>query len=206
MNEAELNRNVEELKEASARSTCPCLAAKYVALTDARVIALLLKKVSDGYVFKGITCLDRLGLPEQRSVYFDFDCQPDTFCLIKPAFMVIVDISDGYVVAITDPYTGSSSPNASSVSVTGISAIHLGNLAPVQLADGTLSLGNGGGLIPLGSDGTLPLRGDGSLRQPGDGTLPLRGDGTLPLRGDGTLPLRGPGFILVPFGWRFGNG
>jgi hypothetical protein len=43
----------------------------------------------------------------------------------------------------------------------------------------------------------LPLR--------GDGTLPLR-DGVLPLGGDGTLPTRVQGFIMVPFGWRFGNG
>jgi hypothetical protein len=35
--------------------------------------------------------------------------------------------------------------------------------------------------------------------------LPLRGDGTLPLR-DGVLPTRVQGFIMVPFGWRFGNG
>ena len=80
----------------------------------------------------------------------------------------------------------------------------------VQASDGTLPLRlSNGGTLPLFADGTLPLRGDGTLPLRGDGTLPLRGDGTLPFRGpsDGTLPLFAlVGNMLVPLGWRFGNG
>jgi hypothetical protein len=55
-------------------------------------------------VFRGIDCLHRLSIPENHYVYFDFDCKPGTVCLIKPAFAAVVNVVDGYVVAILDPY------------------------------------------------------------------------------------------------------
>jgi len=92
------------LKDAAAKSIDPCLTAKFIALSDQRVRALFLKKFQDGYVFRGIDCLDLLSIPENRYVLFDFDCKPGTLCLIKPAFLVVVNMIGGYVEAIVDPY------------------------------------------------------------------------------------------------------
>jgi hypothetical protein len=186
MNETEFNKQLEELKEVAAKSINPCVTAKYVALSDARVRALFLKKLHEGHVLKGVSCLTGLSIPENRSVYFDFDCTTDKVCLVKPAFAVVVNIVNGYVVAMVDPYTGPTAPPAST---TAALAVH---------DTGTESFRIVGNSKMEFSDGTLPLA--------GDGTLPLAGDGTLPLVGDGTLPLRVLGYVLFPAGWRFGNG
>lgn len=92
------------LKDAAASAVDPCLVAKYIAASDPRVRDLFLRKIAAGYVFRGIRCVDRFGIPENKYVVFDFDCKPGTFCLIKPAFLVVVNIIDGYVVAIVDPF------------------------------------------------------------------------------------------------------
>jgi len=181
MNEPEFNKQVEELKEIAARSINPCLTAKFVSLSDNRVRALFLKKLEEGYAFKEIRCLTVLSVPENRHVYFDFDCPNDRVCLIKPAFVVVVNVIDGRVVDIIDPYTGPTVPaNAQSLSV----------IVPAAVAD---QLGN---VLPFARNSSFKLS---------DGTLPLANDGTLPL-GDGTLPLRVLGYVLLPAGWRFGNG
>jgi hypothetical protein len=54
--------------------------------------------------FNGIYCLDRIAIPENRYVLFDFDCKPGTLCFVKPAFLTLVNIVDSYVIAIIDPY------------------------------------------------------------------------------------------------------
>ena len=111
-------------------------------------------------------------------MYFDFDCPKDKVCLIRPAFAVVVNIHNGYVVAIVDPYAGPTGPPAST---TAALAVH--------------------------DTGTESFRIVGNSKMEfSDGTLPLAGDGTLPLAGDGTLPLRVLGYVLFPAGWRFGNG
>lgn len=198
MNEVELKKQVEDLKEVAARSIDPCLTAKFIAFSDARVQALFLTKTQDGNLFKGVRCLGGLSIPENRSVYFDFDCPADRVCLVKPAFVVVVNIVNGYIVAIIDPYTGAteaidSLPLLATVKIaspeTGGAALRFGGTNRVELSDGTLPLA-GGGTLPLSSDGTLPLA----------------GGGTLPLASDGTLPLRAIGYVLLPAGWRFGNG
>lgn len=110
MTENELIAQVEALNAAATKSIDSCLTAKAIALSDARVRTLFLKKVADGYDFKKIDCLDRVQIPENKSVLFDFDCKPGTICLIRPAFLVVVNIVDGYVVAIVDPYIPPSEP------------------------------------------------------------------------------------------------
>lgn len=159
MNEAELNKEVEELKEVAAKSINPCLTAKFIALSDARVRSLFLTKLQDGYVFRGVNCLSGPSIPENRSVYFDFDCPAGRVCFVKPAFVAIVNIVHGYVVAIIDRYTGSTGPVASQ---------------PRAASELTA--------VPLAGDGTLPLANDGTLPLASDGTLPLAGGGSLPLR------------------------
>jgi hypothetical protein len=169
---ADLDKQVDALKEVSARPINPCITAQFIAIADARVRDLLLKKVGAGNVFRGVSCLDTISIPEIRHVYFDLDCRPDTFCFVKPAFVVVVNIIDGYVVTIVDPFIRSSQSSAGTMRLR------------VQK---TLSEAEA---VSRARDGTLPLR-------LGDGTLPLASDGTLPL-GGGTLPLRVTGFILVP--------
>jgi len=103
--EAALQEQIGALKDAVAKSVDPCLTAKYIALSEARVQETLRRKlIEQGHRFRGIECLNRIGIPENKSIYFNIDCKPGTFCLIKPAFLVVVNIIDGYVVTIVDPF------------------------------------------------------------------------------------------------------
>ena len=72
-----------------------------------------LKQIADGHVFKSIDCLNRVQVPENKSVLFSFDCKPGTVCLVQPAFLVVVNVVEGYVVAVVDPYIPSSGPQPS---------------------------------------------------------------------------------------------
>jgi|GEM_PF-3359770 len=101
---AEVNR----LRDYLSGSIDPCRHAIYAAARDSQVASVLLRKLTNKeYVFKGVRCHDAPGIPEQRRVLFDFDCQPGTFCLIDPNVLVIVDVVQGKVVDIIDPYLGS---------------------------------------------------------------------------------------------------
>ncbi len=100
----DLDDQIATLKDVAARSVDACLTAKYVSLSDQRVRDLILTKSREGYVFKRIVCTERLGLPEQRGVHFDFDCKPGTLCLVDPSFLAVVNLIDRYVTAIVDPY------------------------------------------------------------------------------------------------------
>lgn len=105
LTDAVLQTQIGALRQAAAKSTDPCLTAKFIALSDVRVQETLRAKlIEQGHVLRGIECLNRIGIPENKSVYFNIDCKPGTFCLIKPAFLVVVNVVDGYVVAIVDPY------------------------------------------------------------------------------------------------------
>jgi hypothetical protein len=115
--EEQLSVQLEEFKSFAAKSVNPCTVAKYIAFSDERVRKIFFQKLKTGYVFKGIFCLDKIGIPENKSVYFSFDCQPGTFCLINPSFVVVVNFVDGYVVSILDPYLGFSQETSSSVEV-----------------------------------------------------------------------------------------
>ena len=104
----QFNAQLEDLKSCGARSVNPCLTAQYIALSDQRVRQVFFQKIKQGYVFKGISCLNKIGIPENKYVYFAFECPPDIFCLVNPSFAVVVNFVDGYVVSILDPYIGSS--------------------------------------------------------------------------------------------------
>jgi plastocyanin len=98
-----------KLKDAAAGSMNECLNATYIAARDAQVQVVLIRKLlNSDYVFKGVRCLDDPGIPEQERVLFDFDCKPGIFCLVDPNVLVIVDIIDGRVIDIIDPYIGGS--------------------------------------------------------------------------------------------------
>ncbi|MDB5391514.1 MAG: hypothetical protein JWM11_7160 [Planctomycetaceae bacterium] len=149
----QLDKQFAALKEAAATTIDPCLVAKVIAISDSRVRELFMKKVADGYLFRGINCINRAGVPENKYVVFDFDCIPGTFCLVSPAFMVVVNIIDRYVVAIVDPYipspavpTSLSAPKSGSCGCSGssgdqpISARPLGGCPAITIADGKACL------------------------------------------------------------------
>ena len=100
----QINVQLEELKEYASKSVNPCLISQYIAFSDEKVRDVLWEKLKTGYVFRGISCLDRIGIPEYQYVQFSFDCIPDTYCLINPSFVVIINFVDGHVVSILDPY------------------------------------------------------------------------------------------------------
>ena len=102
----QINSQLETLKDCAAKSVNPCLISQYIAFSDEKVRKVLWEKLKIGYVFRGISCLDRIGIPEYQYVHFSFDCIPDTYCLINPSFVVIVNFVDGQVVSILDPYFG----------------------------------------------------------------------------------------------------
>ena len=116
--EEQFASQLEELKACAAKSANPCLIAQYTALSDPKVRQVFFQKIKQGYVFKGISCLNKIGIPENRYVYFSFDCQPGTFCLINPSFVVVVNFVDGYVVSILDPYLGFELEASSEVQLT----------------------------------------------------------------------------------------
>ena len=109
-----LTVQLDKLKSYAAKSINPCLTAQYIALSDEKVQKIFLQKLKTGYVFKGISCLDKIGIPENKYVYFSFDCQPGTFCLINPSFVVVVNFVNGFVVSILDPYLGLATKETSS--------------------------------------------------------------------------------------------
>ena len=104
INQDQINIQLEGLKAYAAKSANPCLISQYIAFSDEKVRKILLEKLKTGYVFRGISCLNRTGIPEYQYVHFNFDCIPNTYCLINPSFVVIVDFVDGQIVSILDPY------------------------------------------------------------------------------------------------------
>lgn len=104
MTAQDLKKKAEELKQFADRSTDACLIAQSIAFMNSKVRDLFLDKLKEGHQFKGASCLGGIGIPEQRRVLFRFECADDVICLIPPSFLVIVDIIDGEVEKIRDPY------------------------------------------------------------------------------------------------------
>src|SRR5262245_5688738 len=104
MTDTDFATQVNNLREAAARSIDPCLTAQFIALSDERVRSVFWKKIKEGYEFRGLSCLNRVGAPENRYVYFDFGCKPGTVCLVKPAFLAVVNVVDGFLTGVVDPY------------------------------------------------------------------------------------------------------
>jgi hypothetical protein len=100
----QFDEQVNTLKEIAARTVDSCLTAQFIAASDSRVRDLFIQKIDAGHVFKGIHCSNRIGIPENKYVVFDFECKPGTFCLISPKFLAVVNIVDRHVVAVVDPY------------------------------------------------------------------------------------------------------
>ena len=98
-----LDREVARLKEVVLTSTNSCLIAEYIAISDKGVQEKFLHKLSEDYVFKGITCLNQMGVAEYKSVEFHYDCAPGTFCFVPPSFLVVVDFVNKSIVKVLDP-------------------------------------------------------------------------------------------------------
>ncbi len=97
-------KQIDALKNAAATTIDPCLVAKFIAASSNQVRELFFQKIASGYVFRKIYCSDRIGVPENKYIVFDFECEEGVLCLIPPAFMVVINIVDRYVVTIVDPY------------------------------------------------------------------------------------------------------
>lgn len=104
---AAYDAEVDKLRSLSAGSMDPCLNAKYIAVRNENVRSILLRNLSNpDYVFKKVSCLEILSIPEYEHVLFDFDCRPGIFCLIDPNVLVTVDVGNGSVVDTKDPFLG----------------------------------------------------------------------------------------------------
>jgi hypothetical protein len=108
LTDAAFDQQLALLKDLAATSIDPCITAKFIALTDQRVRELFFKQNAGPYLFRGISCVERIGIPEYKYVLFDFDCIPGTFCLVPPAFLVVVNIVDRHVVSIIPAWTPTS--------------------------------------------------------------------------------------------------
>lgn len=113
----QIDAEIASLQRAAVTALDACTSAKAIAFLNPEVRALFKTKCLAGYPFVGIRCLNLLGIPEYKYVLFEFDCQPDTLCLIKPSFLVTVNLVTGQVVPpIADPYIPSSYRAATPVS------------------------------------------------------------------------------------------
>jgi hypothetical protein len=160
MTENDLLKQVDILKGAAARSIDPCLTARFIAISNPQVQALFLKKIQDRYVFRNITCFNRIAELENTHVYFDFDCAVGTVCLVKPAFLVVVNVVSGTVLSVVDPYL------VSTLAIDGVASLMLDTQS---LGDDTLPvtiLGNTDSLLKGFGDGTLPFRVIGYVVRP----------------------------------------
>ncbi len=98
----DIEKQVDALREKAARSTNLCLTGSYIALRDARVREVFLKKITEGNVFDGIECdKDQF---EQVVIIFNFRCPDGVICLIPPTFAAVIDLIGGQVIRIIDPY------------------------------------------------------------------------------------------------------
>ena len=97
-------RQVEEFKKIAQYSVDPCHIATAIALSDKEVINVITRKLSEGNIFNGYRCLERVTSWEIIYVYFDFKCKPDVPCFVKPAFVAVVNTITRKVEEIIDPY------------------------------------------------------------------------------------------------------
>lgn len=104
--ERQFDDALEELRATRGRSDeDSCIAAILIAAEDGEVRRKFIEKFMNAeYVYRGVRCLGMLGIPEYEEVLFDFDCRPDIICLLDPQFVAIVNVVEGRVVGIVDPY------------------------------------------------------------------------------------------------------
>lgn len=88
-----LSKELKKLERSALTSTDPCVVAQHIAFSDKRVADLLTQKLKDGYRFRSIQCLTGgYSIPEYRRVFVELDCGEDTFCLVPPSFLAIVNM------------------------------------------------------------------------------------------------------------------
>jgi hypothetical protein len=87
---------------AAIDASSPCTSAILIAAKDPAVRKLYIEKTLAGSVPEGVRCLDNIGISEHRSVLFEFSCPHGTVCLIKPSFLVVVNVIYGVVEHIID--------------------------------------------------------------------------------------------------------
>jgi hypothetical protein len=162
LTDAIFDQQLASLRDAAATSIDPCVVAKFIALTDPRVRELFFKKFADGYLFRGISCVQRIGIPENKYVLFDFDCIPGTVCFVPPAFLVVVNIVERNVVSIIDAYTPSS-VSAAAASACGCEEPTSYASRTLQTLSDCVSLTVGNGKVCL----SIPYAGEVCVSVPG---------------------------------------
>lgn len=93
-----LGAEIEFLKTHASMSVSPCDVAKLIAVTDERVLQVLMEHVARGDQPRGVTCI---GLGR---VLFAFGCPPNTICLVPRDVLVVVDLERKRVIEVVDPY------------------------------------------------------------------------------------------------------
>jgi hypothetical protein len=83
----------------------PCLHAELIALCNQAVREHLVAKLRNpDYEFQGTRCLPKPApLAGQQNVLFDFACKPGVFCVVRPSFLAVVNLTT-HAVALQDPY------------------------------------------------------------------------------------------------------
>lgn len=100
-----LSTSLQSYSDHLARhGSSPCDRYFLIALSDAKVEEHFLQHVGNGELFVGVVCLGGITIPEQVRVLFQFHCLPPKFCFLPPAFLVTLNIIQGSVVDIVDPY------------------------------------------------------------------------------------------------------
>lgn len=93
----------DKLIQKALYSVNPCTIATAIALSNEQVIEKFIEKVNAGDIFKGHRCLNHTTDWEKVYVYFDFDCPPGVFCIVKPSFAAVVNLISKKVEVI-DPF------------------------------------------------------------------------------------------------------
>ena len=124
----------------------------------------MMRKLAEGHLFQGIQAGRPVSGSDLLSVVFVYGCADGRVCLIPPSFAAVVNLHEGQVVSIVNPWPAAAHASESGAPATAQQPAVQGRFlfAQPELSDGTL---------PLASDGTLPLA--------GGGTLPLRMAGYL---------------------------
>ena len=107
ISEKHMESRLQTIKEYGDRSINPSLTAQYIAISSKKVRQILQQKLKQDYIFQGISCFDKIGAPEYKYLHFALAYPKGTFCLVSPSFVVVVNVVDGHVVSMIDPFISS---------------------------------------------------------------------------------------------------
>ncbi len=92
-----LKAEIDKIRHNAATSIDPCVVSQAIAISDSRVQELVISKSEEGNIFKGMHC-------RGSGVIFNFDPPEGKISLISPSFMAVVNLHEGRVTQILDPF------------------------------------------------------------------------------------------------------